>query len=82
MVGTSTERSNSSTLRRHSGSAGPFEIEIVVGVERRLVDYLDALVEQRGVHVLDLLGSEVELSEHLGDVLGRHETPATPELDR
>ena len=46
-----------------------------------LVDHLDALVEQSGVHELDLLGGEIELGQHLGDVLGGDEPPPAAELD-
>ena len=37
------------------------ELELLVGVDHRLVDHLDALVEQGGVHELNLLGGEVDL---------------------
>ena len=45
------------------------------------VDHLDALVEQGGVHELDLLGGQVDLGQHLGDVFGRDEAPAPAQLD-
>ena len=52
-------------------SPGASSSQLLVGVRARLVDDLDALVEQRRVHELDLLGGEIDLGEDLGDVLRR-----------
>ena len=82
VVGTSTLRSSSSAPRRHSScSLWPSSSSSSSGSRDDLVDHLDALVEQSGVHVLDLLGGEVELGEDLGDVLGGDEAPTAAKLD-
>ena len=75
-------RSSSSWPRGHSRllRAG-VELQLLVGVQAGLVDDLDALVEQGGVHELDLLGGEVDLREDLGDVFRRDEATAAAELD-